>query len=34
MITFWALVNSDQFMQGIDYEILATNGENTTVLWS
>lgn len=26
-----ALVSSDQFMQGIDYEILATNGENTTV---
>nr|UVY35435.1 MAG: antirepressor protein KilAC domain [Bacteriophage sp.] len=25
------LVSSDQFMQGIDYEILATNGENTTV---
>lgn len=25
-----ALVSSDQFMQGIDYEILATNGENTT----
>ena len=26
-----ALVSSDQFMQGIDYEILATNGENITV---
>lgn len=26
-----ALVSSDQFMQGIDYEILATNGENMTV---
>lgn len=26
-----ALVSSDQFMQDIDYEILATNGENTTV---
>lgn len=26
-----ALVSSDRFMQGIDYEILATNGENTTV---
>lgn len=26
-----ALVSSNQFMQGIDYEILATNGENTTV---
>lgn len=26
-----ALVSSDQFMQGIDYEILATNGKNTTV---
>lgn len=26
-----ALVSSDHFMQGIDYEILATNGENTTV---
>ena len=26
-----ALVSSDQFMQGIDYEILATDGENTTV---
>lgn len=26
-----ALVSSDQFMQGVDYEILATNGENTTV---
>lgn len=26
-----ALVSSDQLMQGIDYEILATNGENTTV---
>lgn len=26
-----ALVSSDQFMQGIDYEILTTNGENTTV---
>lgn len=26
-----ALVSSDQFMQGVDYEILATNGENITV---
>lgn len=26
-----ALVSSDQFMQGIDYEVLATNGENITV---
>ena len=26
-----ALVSSDQFMQGIDYEILATNGDNITV---
>lgn len=26
-----ALVSSDQFMQGIDYEILAINGENITV---